>query len=102
MIEGNDLGNDGDVLAGVEEHSDLGKLYLQYRGRLDVEPGSLYDCILVPLLELHDNLDSLLLSDRANTEDSGNVDQTDPTNLHIVPLHLVAAADQHIVTALTD
>src|ERR1700693_1341190 len=102
MIERNDLGNDSDVLPGIQEYRDLRKLHLEHRGRLHIETGSLHDGILVPLFELHDDLDALLLADGANTEDSGNVDQADPTNLHVVSLHLVAAADQHVVSALAD
>src|SRR6267378_1863791 len=102
MIERNDLGDDCDVLPGVEEYGDLRKLHLEHSGRLDIETGSLYNCILIPLLELHDDLDALLLANGANTEDSRNVDQTDTTNLHVVPLHLVSATDQHIVAALAD
>src|ERR1700682_6439043 len=102
VIERNDLGDDSDVLPGVQEYSDLRKLNLEHRVRLDVETGSLYYGILVPLLKLHDYLDALLLADGANTEDSWNVDQADTTNLHVMPLHLVAAADQHIVAALAD
>src|SRR6202022_4380911 len=102
VIERDDLSDDSDVLPGIQEYRDLGKLHLEHRGRLDVETGSLHYGILVPLLELHDDLDAFLLADGANTEDSWNVDQADTTNLHVVPLHLVAAADQHIVAALAD
>src|ERR1700682_3467260 len=102
VVEGNDLGDDGDVLPGVQEYRDLRKLHLEHRGGLYVEAGSLHDGILVPLFELHDDLDALLLADGADTKDSRNVDQTDAANLHVMPLHLVATSDQHIVAALAD
>jgi hypothetical protein len=68
VIQGNDLGDDGDVLPGIQEYRDLRKLHFEHRGRLDIETGSLHYGILIPLLELHDDLDALLLADGANTE----------------------------------
>ena len=52
--------------------------------------------VVVPLLELHDDLDALLLAHRANAEDRRDVDQADAANFHVMPLQLVPASDQHV------
>ena len=39
---------------------------------------------VIPLLELHDDLDALLLAHGANAEDRRDVDQPDAANLHVV------------------
>ena len=54
---------------------------------------------LIPLLELHDDLDALLLAHGAHAEDRRDVDETDAANLHVMTLQLVAAADQHVAAA---
>jgi hypothetical protein len=38
----------------------------------------------------------------ARIPNSWNVDQTDTTDLHVMALHLVSTADQHVVAALAD
>ena len=59
-----------------------------------VEPGPLDGRRLIPLFELDDDLDSLLLPHRTNSKDRRNVDQADAANLHMVLLQLVPAAEQ--------
>src|SRR4026209_840250 len=99
MIQGDDFGDHGDVLARVGIDGDLRQLDIEYGGGLDVEPGTLDDRVLVPFLELNHYLDALLLPDGPDAKYSGNVDQYDATDLHVVALHLVPACDQHIVAA---
>jgi hypothetical protein len=83
----------------VEVHRDLRKLDVEDRRRLLIEPGAVGHGVLPPLLELDNDLDALLLPDGADPEDRGDVDEPDAADLHIVPLELVAAADQHVRAA---
>ena len=68
-------------------------------GRLAVEARALDDGVLPPLLELHDDLDALLLTHGADAEDRRNVDEADAADLHVVPLQLVTAPDQDVAAA---
>ena len=56
--------------------------------------------VVPPLLELDDHLDALLLAHGADAEDRRNVDEADAADLHVVPLQLVAAADEDVAAAL--
>src|SRR6188768_48881 len=100
MIHGDDFGDDGDVLPGIEINRNLRQLDIQNAGSLHVESSPFDDGILIPLLELHHNLDALLLADRPDTEDRLDVDQPHAADLHVMPLHLVSASDENIVAAL--
>src|SRR2546423_2087666 len=100
MIQRDYLGDHRDVLSGVEEYRDLRQLDFQYCRRFNIETSALDDRVLIPFFQLHDDLDPFLLPDRADPKNGRNVDQTDATDLHVVALHLVAAANEHIVSAL--
>ncbi len=51
------------------------------------------------VLELHHDLDSLLLAHRAHTEQRGDVDEADAANLHVVRGQLVTPPDEDVVAA---
>jgi hypothetical protein len=65
--------NHRDVFARVQKHRDLGQLDSENGSSLDVETSTLHYGVLVPLLEMDDDLDALLLPDGANPEDRWNV-----------------------------
>src|SRR5687768_6007012 len=100
MVERDDFRDHGDVLPWVEEHRNLRQLDLENRGRFDVESGALDDCVLVPLLEHDDDFDALLLPNRPDSENRGNVDQSHTADLHEMALHVVPATNQDVVAAL--
>src|SRR4051812_10625522 len=60
MIQSDDFGDDGNVLSRVERNADLGNLDVEDGRRLAIESRAIRRCILVPLLELHDDLDAFL------------------------------------------
>src|SRR5688572_2688737 len=97
MIQGDDFGHHCDVLSWVERDQHLGELHAENCRRRAIEPGSIHGRRLVPLLELNDDLDALLLSYGANAEDRLHVDQADAAYLHVMPSELVPAADQDVV-----
>src|SRR5688500_7930075 len=99
QVERDHLGEHGDVLARVERHADLRDLDLEDRGALEVEPRALDDRLGIPLLELDDDLDPLLLAHRLDAEDPRHVDEPDAADLHVVALQLVAAGDEDVVSA---
>src|SRR5678815_4884632 len=74
MMHGDHLGDHGDVLAGIEWDGDARRGDAEDVGRLAVEPRALDDRIVPPFLELHDDLDALLLAYGANAEDGRDVD----------------------------
>src|SRR2546425_6015504 len=69
MIQRDDFGNDGDVLARIQEYRYPRQLDVQYRRSFDVEARTLNNRVLVPFFELDNHLDTLLLSHRANSKD---------------------------------
>src|SRR5207237_8595671 len=87
-------------LLWIQEIGDFRELDVKNHRRFHVEAGALDDGVLIPLLELNDDLDALLLANRPNSKYCRNVDQADATNLHVMTLHLVTAANEHIVAAL--
>src|SRR5262245_18860585 len=99
VIHCDHLRDDGDVLSRIQEHANQGKLDVEDRRGLGVEARAVDDCRLVPFLELNDDLDALLLPNGTDAEDSGDVDQPDAPNLHVVTLELVATPDDDIVAA---
>src|SRR3954462_194001 len=100
VVHGDYLGHYGDVLSGVQKHSDLRQVDIKDSCGFHVDTDALHHCVLIPLLQLNDHFDALLLADSANTEDRLNVDETHPTDFHVVTLHLVTAPDENIVAAL--
>src|SRR4051812_8442002 len=99
MVEGDDFGDDGDVFSRIQIDGDLWQLHLEDCGGLDIQTQALDNGVLVPLLELNDDFNALLLANGAYSEDRRYVDKADASDLHIVSLHLVAAPDQHVVAA---
>src|SRR6188768_4390324 len=69
MVHGDHLGDHGDVLAGIERDGDARRGHAEDVGRLAVEPRTLDDGVVPPFLELHHDLDALLLSHGADPED---------------------------------
>src|SRR5690606_35265122 len=96
------LANDGDVLAGVQRDDDLGHLDPEDLHLFGNEPGAVVVRAVVPILELDHDLDALLLPDRPDPEEGRDVNDPDPTDLHVVPLELVAPPDEDVVAAARD
>src|SRR5919109_3118456 len=97
VIHRHDFGHDGDVFPRIERDHHLGNLHTEDRRRRAIETRPIDGGRLVPLLELHDDLDALLLPNGPYAEDRLHVDQPDATNLHVMACKLVAAADQDVV-----
>ena len=93
---------DGDVLSRIEWHPHFRQLDLEDLDALRVEPRAIHHRVGVPVLELHDDLDALLLPHGANAEDRRDVHEADAADLHVVPLQLVSAADEHVGAATRD
>src|SRR5690606_14969501 len=93
------LGHHGNVLARIQRHGDQGNIHSKYGSSLLVQAGALDDCICPPLLEPHDNLQSLLLPYCTNTENGRDVYQPHATNLHVMALQLHSLAYHHICTS---
>src|SRR2546423_3220102 len=100
VIKRDDLGDHGDVLSWVQENGDFRQLDVENRGGLNVEAGALDDGVLIPFLKLNDYFDALLLANCADSENRWDVDEADAPNLHVMPLHLMTASDEHIVATL--
>ena len=86
-------------LPGIERDHRLRELDVEDVGGRAVEPGAVDPLRLVPLLELDDDLDALLLAHGAHAEDRRDVDDADAADLHVVALQLVAAADEDVAAA---
>src|SRR5438105_15849208 len=91
VIEGNHLRNNRDVFSGIEWHSYEGNLQVEYRGRECIETRAVDDRILIPILELHCNLDALLLTNGSNSKNGGNIDESQAANFHMMALQLVTS-----------
>src|SRR5947208_7621395 len=102
VVHGHDLADHGQVLAGVERHRDHREGYVEHPRRLTVDPGAVVLAAGVPLVELHDDLDPLLLPHRPHPEQGADVDEPHAADLHVVLRQLVAAADQEVVAAARD
>src|SRR5690625_1801319 len=97
VVHREDLGDDGDILARVEWDSDPRDLDAQ-----DIDLVSLYASpvvvvIIVPLLEVDHQLDPLLLAHCSDPEEARDIDDPDPSDLHMVSLQLMTAPDEDIV-----
>src|SRR6266699_4030763 len=90
------------VLPGVQGHRHERQLDVEQVGLLEIEPGAVVLARGVPILELHDDLDALLLAHGANAEQRIDVDQPHPADLHVVARDLVATADEDVHAALRD
>ena len=99
MIQRYHLGDHGDVLPRIERNRDEWNRDSENVGRLGVESRSVDERVLVPFLEAHYHFDPFLLADCANAEDRWDIDQTDPAYLHVMPLKLVAPADENVVAS---
>src|SRR3954470_5784343 len=96
MMHRDHFGDHGDVLPRIEGNRDARDRHAKNVRRLAVESRALDDGVVPPFLELDDHLDALLLPHGANAEDRRDVHETEPADLHVVALQLVAAADQDV------
>src|SRR5437867_6654752 len=99
MIHRDHFGDNGDVLSRVEGHGDLREGDVEDRRSLAVETRSVDHQFRVPVYQLDDDLDALLLTNGANAEHGWHVDEADAANLHVMPLQLVPASEQHLGAA---
>src|SRR3954471_20350743 len=102
VIQRDHLGDHRDILARIERNADLRQLDVEDCGRLTIEARAIDDGVLMPVLELHDDLETLLLAHGADAEHAGYVDQPDAAYFHVVPLQLMPLADQHVAAAAFD
>src|SRR5258708_22930406 len=101
MMDRDDFGDHGDVLAGIEMNGNARNGDTENVRVLVVQSGTVHVGALTPLLELNDDLDALLLAHRADAEDGRNVHEPDAANLHVMALELVAASNDDVVAAAT-
>src|SRR6266850_1914753 len=99
VVHGEHFADHRQVLAGVQGHREERQLDVEQLGFLTVESGAVVFASGIPILELHDDLDPLLLAHRPDAEEGVDVDQPHAADLHVVTGDLVAAADQHVVAA---
>src|SRR5439155_20198890 len=102
MVHRDHFGDDGDVLPRIEGDGDLRQGNVQDRGALAIQPGAVDHELRIPVHELDDDLDALLLPNGANTEDGWHVDEPDAADLHVVALELVSASEEHFRAAARD
>src|SRR2546423_12850115 len=102
VVHRHDLADHGQILAGVERHRDHREGHVEHAGRLTVDSGTVVLARRVPLVELHHDLDALLLPHGPHAEQGADVDEPDAADLHVVLRQLVAAADQDVVAAPRD
>src|SRR5258705_214958 len=84
------------VLARVQRNRDEGHLDVEDIGFLKVEAGAVVFAVGVPVLELHDDLDALLLPHGADAEQRVDVDEPHAADLHVVAGDLVTAANEDV------
>jgi hypothetical protein len=96
MVQRDDLGDHGDVLARVQRYDHPRHLHSQNVDQLGIEPRAIVVRLLVPGFELNDHLDPLLLADRPDPEQGRDVDDADAADLHVMALQLVPAADDDL------
>src|SRR6185503_7558445 len=94
---GHDLGDDRDVLSGIERDHNPGNRHIQNGGLLPRQTAAVAILGGLPILQLHHHLDPLLLAHRAHAEQRRNVDQANAPNFHMMRRQLVPPADQHVV-----
>src|SRR5678815_2153951 len=99
VIHRDHFGDHRDVFARVERHTHHRYVDVEDALRLAIETGAVDRRLVIPLLELDDDLDALLLANGANPEEPRNVDEADTADLHVMPLELMPTADQHVAPA---
>src|SRR6267143_4636555 len=102
MSHRDDFADHCEVFSGIQGNRHERQLDVEQLGLLLVEPGAIVFTRVVPIFELYDDLDALLLPHGANAEQCVDVDQSNAPDLHIVPRYLVPPADEHIVAAPGD
>src|SRR6266566_2646873 len=102
VIHRDDLTHHREVLPRVERHGDERQRDLEHLGGLTVDPGAIVLARRIPVLELDDHLDTLLLPHGADAEQRADVDQPHAPDFHIVLGELVPPTDQHVVPPARD
>src|SRR2546425_7733494 len=102
MVHGHHLADHREVLARVERHGDERQRHFQHLRLLALDAGAVVLAPRVPVLELDDDLDALLLPHRPDPEQRLDVDQPHAADLHVMSRQLVPAPDQHVVAAAVD
>src|SRR5438093_5421330 len=82
VIHRDDLTHHREVLPRVERHGDERQRDLQHLGGLAVEPGAIVLARRIPVLELDDHLDRLLLPRGAAAEQRADVDEPHAPDFH--------------------
>ena len=86
-------------LPGLSGTITRGSAHVEDDGLLLREAGAVGVLGGVPRLELHDDLDALLLPHRARAEERRDVDEPDAADFHVMRRELVTAADEDVVAA---
>src|SRR5215207_4174117 len=94
---GDHLGDHSDILAGIERDDYPGHCDIQNRRFLPGQTGAVAVLRGFPILQLYHDFDALLLPNGPHPEERRDVDETDPTNLHVMGGELVAPADEHVI-----
>ena len=81
MVHRGDLDDDREVSAGLDGDGDNGDLDAEDLHILVVHAHAVIDLFTVPQLEVDDQIDLLADLDRADTEDTAGVDDTDTAQL---------------------
>src|SRR5439155_948026 len=97
VVHRNDLTDHGQVLPRVERYGDDRQSHLEHLSRLAVDPGAVIFARRLPVFELDDDLDPLLLAHGTDAEQRADVDQPHAADLHVVLGQFVPAPDQDIV-----
>src|SRR5439155_23579473 len=86
MIHRDHFGDNRNVLSGIQGHGDLRERYVENRRPFAVQARAIDHQLGIPIDELDDHLDTLLLTHGADAEHRWHVDQADAANLHVVSL----------------
>src|SRR5207253_2543046 len=73
--------------------------HLKNSSTLAIEAGAVDHELRVPIHQLDDDLDALLLPNGADAEHRWHVHETDAANFHVVALQLVTTSEQHFGAA---
>ena len=81
----------GMLRPGLHGYLELGDPHAEDLGRELLGADAVVHLVGVPFLEAADELDLLLVPDRADAEEVGDVDDAQAADLHVVADHLVGA-----------
>src|SRR5690348_1574036 len=102
VVHRDHLGDDRNILSGIQRHHDLRHGDVQNRRAITIQTRAIDDEVRIPIYELHDDLDPLLLTNGADAEHRRHIHQANTADLHVMSLELVAAPNQDFAAAPAD